>query len=97
MIHICQIIPRRVLEKFYKIEIIKPKEGEDPDRPPTALEFLNAYACELSYLFYFDLKESYKEFESNVNIQTAIQCPLITPTSIPLCHFRGFLTGGCNC
>ncbi|XP_035764114.1 large subunit GTPase 1 homolog [Neolamprologus brichardi] len=40
---ICQTIPRHVLEGTYGINIIRPREDEDPDRPPTAEELLMAY------------------------------------------------------
>eukprot|EP00730_Choanoeca_flexa_P012801 TRINITY_DN4633_c0_g1_i1.p1 TRINITY_DN4633_c0_g1~~TRINITY_DN4633_c0_g1_i1.p1 ORF type:complete len:726 (+),score=195.53 TRINITY_DN4633_c0_g1_i1:22-2199(+) len=42
--HVCHTIPRTVLESTYGIRIIKPAEGEDPNRPPTAFELLNAYS-----------------------------------------------------
>uniref|UniRef100_A0A7N8WRY9 Large subunit GTPase 1 homolog n=1 Tax=Mastacembelus armatus TaxID=205130 RepID=A0A7N8WRY9_9TELE len=41
--HICQTIPRHVLEGTYGINIIRPREDEDPDRPPTSEELLMAY------------------------------------------------------
>ncbi|XP_033108740.1 large subunit GTPase 1 homolog [Anneissia japonica] len=41
---VSQVIPRRVFETTYGITIIKPKEGEDPNRPPSAMELVNAYA-----------------------------------------------------
>ncbi|KAM4549314.1 large subunit GTPase 1 homolog [Odontesthes bonariensis] len=40
---ICQTIPRLVLEGTYGINIIRPREDEDPDRPPTSEEMLMAY------------------------------------------------------
>ncbi|MBN3273447.1 LSG1 GTPase, partial [Polyodon spathula] len=40
---VCQHIPRHVLEATYGINIIRPREDEDPDRAPTAEEFLTAY------------------------------------------------------
>lgn len=40
---VCQNIPRAVLEGTYGINIIRPREDEDPDRPPTAEELLSAY------------------------------------------------------
>ncbi|XP_026883183.2 large subunit GTPase 1 homolog [Electrophorus electricus] len=40
---VCQTIPRSVLEGIYGINIIKPREDDDPDRPPTAEELLTAY------------------------------------------------------
>ncbi|XP_022071356.2 large subunit GTPase 1 homolog [Acanthochromis polyacanthus] len=40
---ICQTIPRHVLEGTYGINIIRPREDEDPDRPPTSEELLMAY------------------------------------------------------
>ncbi|KAL7867373.1 hypothetical protein AOLI_G00151870 [Acnodon oligacanthus] len=36
-------IPRAVLEGTYGINIIRPREDEDPDRPPTSEELLTAY------------------------------------------------------
>uniref|UniRef100_A0A671FSL7 Large 60S subunit nuclear export GTPase 1 n=1 Tax=Rhinolophus ferrumequinum TaxID=59479 RepID=A0A671FSL7_RHIFE len=42
---ICQNIPRHVLEATYGIDIIKPREDEDPNRPPTSEELLTAYGC----------------------------------------------------
>ncbi|KAF6734318.1 Large subunit GTPase 1-like [Oryzias melastigma] len=41
--HVCQTIPRHVLEGTYGINIIRPREDEDPDRPPTSEELLTAY------------------------------------------------------
>ncbi|XP_023675700.2 large subunit GTPase 1 homolog [Paramormyrops kingsleyae] len=40
---VCQTIPRHVLEATYGINIIRPREDEDPERPPTAEELLSAY------------------------------------------------------
>ncbi|XP_041646461.1 large subunit GTPase 1 homolog [Cheilinus undulatus] len=40
---ICQSIPRHVLEGTYGINIIRPREDEDPDRHPTSEELLMAY------------------------------------------------------
>ncbi|XP_059019085.1 large subunit GTPase 1 homolog isoform X2 [Mustela lutreola] len=40
---VCQNIPRHVLEAIYGINIIKPREDEDPHRPPTSEELLTAY------------------------------------------------------
>uniref|UniRef100_A0A8C5GQS8 Large subunit GTPase 1 homolog n=1 Tax=Gouania willdenowi TaxID=441366 RepID=A0A8C5GQS8_GOUWI len=37
------VIPRHVLEGTYGINIIRPREDEDPDRPPTSEEMLMAY------------------------------------------------------
>ncbi|XP_050534921.1 large subunit GTPase 1 homolog [Daktulosphaira vitifoliae] len=47
---ICSQIPRHILEDQYSIMVTKPLEGEDPDRAPTADEFLNAYACSRGYM-----------------------------------------------
>ncbi|NXS96974.1 LSG1 GTPase, partial [Jacana jacana] len=41
--YVCQHIPRNVLESTYGINIIRPREDEDPDRMPTAEELLTAY------------------------------------------------------
>ncbi|CAG08104.1 unnamed protein product, partial [Tetraodon nigroviridis] len=43
MPYICQTIPRHVLEGTYGINIIRPREDEDPDRHPTSEELLMAY------------------------------------------------------
>ncbi|XP_063080354.1 large subunit GTPase 1 homolog isoform X2 [Cavia porcellus] len=40
---VCQNIPRRVLEATYGISLTKPREDEDPHRPPTSEELLTAY------------------------------------------------------
>lgn len=40
---VCRNIPRNVLEGTYGINIIRPREDEDPDRPPTYEELLMAY------------------------------------------------------
>lgn len=40
---VCQNIPRHVLEATYGINIIMPREDEDPTRPPTSEELLTAY------------------------------------------------------
>lgn len=39
------LIPRHVLEDLYGFMLPVPTEGDDPDRPPTAEELLNAHAC----------------------------------------------------
>nr|XP_045007009.1 large subunit GTPase 1 homolog [Jaculus jaculus] len=40
---VCQNIPRHVLEATYGINIIQPREDDDPHRPPTSEELLVAY------------------------------------------------------
>lgn len=40
---VCQTIPRHVLERTYGINIIRPREDDDPDRIPTSEEMLMAY------------------------------------------------------
>ncbi|XP_064372886.1 large subunit GTPase 1 homolog isoform X2 [Dromaius novaehollandiae] len=40
-----QHIPRNILEATYGINIIRPREDEDPDRKPTAEELLTAHGC----------------------------------------------------
>ncbi|XP_050978063.1 large subunit GTPase 1 homolog [Labeo rohita] len=40
---VCQTIPRTVLEGTYGVNIIRPREDEDPNRPPTYEELLMAY------------------------------------------------------
>lgn len=39
------LIPRHVIEDLYGFMLPPPLEGEDPTRPPTAEEVLNAYGC----------------------------------------------------
>lgn len=46
----CTLIPRHILEDTYGILIAKPLEGDDPDRPPFAEEFLLAYACKIFFI-----------------------------------------------
>ncbi|XP_076761610.1 nucleostemin 3 [Xylocopa sonorina] len=43
-------IPRHVIEDLYGIMIPLPPEGEDPDRPPTAEEILNAYGYNRGFM-----------------------------------------------
>ena len=52
---VCQRIPRSVLEETYGIDIPRPKEGEDEDRPPYAHELLSAYGCK--YVVVIDCNE----------------------------------------
>ncbi|XP_072330396.1 large subunit GTPase 1 homolog [Scyliorhinus torazame] len=40
---VCQRIPRHILEATYGINIIRPREDENPDRQPTSEELLTAY------------------------------------------------------
>nr|XP_060622679.1 large subunit GTPase 1 homolog [Anolis sagrei ordinatus] len=40
---VCQRIPRSVLESTYGINIVRPREDEAPDRPPTSEELLTTY------------------------------------------------------
>ncbi|CAG0888990.1 unnamed protein product [Darwinula stevensoni] len=40
---VCSLFPRHVLEDMYGIVLPQAKEGEDPGRPPTVEELLNAY------------------------------------------------------
>lgn len=40
---VASLIPRRVLERTYGILLPPPREGEDPDRPPSARELLDAH------------------------------------------------------
>uniref|UniRef100_A0A3B5QYV0 Large subunit GTPase 1 homolog n=1 Tax=Xiphophorus maculatus TaxID=8083 RepID=A0A3B5QYV0_XIPMA len=41
--HVPATIPRHVLEGTYGINVIRPREDEDPDRSPTSEELLTAY------------------------------------------------------
>lgn len=49
--HLCQRIPRGVLEVVYGINITPPQEGECPNRAPYADELLSAYGCKLLLFF----------------------------------------------
>ena len=40
---VLELIPREIFEDTYNVMIPKPREGEDPKRPPTPEELLNAY------------------------------------------------------
>lgn len=42
---VASLIPRCELDFTYGIMLPPPLEGEDPMRPPTAEELLNAYGC----------------------------------------------------
>ncbi|OAD52903.1 Large subunit GTPase 1 like protein [Eufriesea mexicana] len=44
------LIPRHVIEDLYGIMIPTPLEGEDPNRPPTAEEILNAYGYSRGFM-----------------------------------------------
>ena len=48
--HLCQRIPRGVLEVVYGITITPPQEEEDINRAPFADELLSAYGCKLFVL-----------------------------------------------
>ena len=48
--HLCQRIPRGVLEVVYGLNIAPPQEGEDPTRAPYADELLSAYGCKFLLL-----------------------------------------------
>jgi large subunit GTPase 1 len=47
---VASLIPRSELEFTYGIMLPLPLEGEDPTRPPTAEELLNAYGCTYFYV-----------------------------------------------
>ncbi|XP_017771082.1 PREDICTED: large subunit GTPase 1 homolog [Nicrophorus vespilloides] len=47
---VCHLIPRHVIEDKYGIMIALPMEGEDPDRPPTSEELLNAYGYNRGFM-----------------------------------------------
>ncbi|XP_059489628.1 large subunit GTPase 1 homolog [Neocloeon triangulifer] len=47
---IASLIPRHVLEDKYGIILPKPQEGDDPDRSPTAEEFLSAYGYNRGFM-----------------------------------------------
>lgn len=47
---VCNRIPRALLENTYGVVLQKPAEGEDPNRPPTASEFLQAYAFNRGFM-----------------------------------------------
>ncbi len=43
-------IPKQVIEMYYGIELPKPKEGQNPNRPPTAEELCSTYAFYKGYM-----------------------------------------------
>jgi len=47
---LAQYIERKVIESTYGINIVKPSEMEDPNRPPTAEEMLSSYAKMRGYM-----------------------------------------------
>ncbi|XP_076231855.1 nucleostemin 3 [Calliopsis andreniformis] len=44
------LIPRHIIEDLYGVMLPVPLEGEDPDRPPTAEEILNAYGYNRGFM-----------------------------------------------
>ena len=46
--YVCESMGRDLLERCYGVMIVRPGEGEDPSRSPTAHELLSSYACELT-------------------------------------------------
>lgn len=48
--HLCQRIPRNVLEAVYGINLTSPLEEEDPNRAPLSDELLSAYGCKSSVI-----------------------------------------------
>jgi large subunit GTPase 1 len=47
---IAHLIPRHILEDKYGIMLPEPMESEDPNRPPTSEELLNAYAYNRGFM-----------------------------------------------
>ena len=47
---VCRRIPRDVLEAVYGVNLTKPEEWEDPERPPYAEELLDAYSHSRGFL-----------------------------------------------
>ncbi|XP_065172832.1 large subunit GTPase 1 homolog, partial [Atheta coriaria] len=47
---VSSLIPRHVIEYLYGIMLPLPMEGEDPDRPPTSEELLNAYGYNRGFM-----------------------------------------------
>lgn len=52
--HVCERIPKTVLEAVYGINLPVPGEAEDPNRPPTAGELLSSYGCEICFPIFFN-------------------------------------------
>jgi len=47
---VAHLLPRRVLETTYSLKLPEPREGEEPDRPPTSEELLNTYGYMRSFM-----------------------------------------------
>jgi len=47
---VCRKIPKPIFEHLYGISLPQPKEGEDPQRPPTAQELLDRHAYIRGYM-----------------------------------------------
>ncbi|XP_034255941.1 large subunit GTPase 1 homolog [Thrips palmi] len=52
------LIPRHVLEDCYSIMIPPPLEGEDPSRPPTSQELLNAFGLSRGFMTHKGLPDN---------------------------------------
>lgn len=47
---VASLIPRHIFEDKYGLILRKPSEGEDPDRPPTSEELLNAFGFNRGFM-----------------------------------------------
>lgn len=63
-----------MFEGTYGINIIRPREDEDPDRSPTSEELLMAYGCETTRYFY----EEYTERKTYPQVRMDKNKPLIS-------------------
>ncbi|XP_061493634.1 large subunit GTPase 1 homolog isoform X2 [Rhineura floridana] len=91
---VCQRIPRPVLEATYGINIIRPREDESPDRPPTAEELLTAYGYMRGFMTDHgqpDQPRSARYILKDYVSGKLLYChppPGIDPTDFQLCHER---------
>nr|XP_054768358.1 large subunit GTPase 1 homolog [Lytechinus pictus] len=95
----CQRVPRDVLELTYGINLILPGEGEDQDRPPTALELLNAHAYVRGFMTQKGVPDSFRSARIvlkdyvNGKILYSIPPPGLSPEEFGSMHYPSVEVG----
>ncbi|XP_063965874.1 large subunit GTPase 1 homolog [Lytechinus pictus] len=95
----CQRVPRDVLELTYGINLIEPGEGEDQDRPPTALELLNAHAYVRGFMTQKGVPDSFRSARIvlkdyvNGKILYSIPPPGLSPEEFGSMHYPSLEVG----